>query len=325
LEGTFEEPSAVPPKTEDDVLSASAFVRLLREAASSGKNRSIDAAGLAREMEKLINYEGAAYYEIPRDPERYGKTSPEELSSLVANYLVLLSGNIDSYANDPLSPTAIKNTVQLRTVGDKDTAKVINSIRSFIADNFPDYIKTTIGGSALVESSLNRLVVQSQLSSVIFSIIMVFFIVALSNRSLAAGVIGIAPLSISILVNFAVMGFMGIKLNLGTSMVASVSVGIGIDYTIHYMEAFKREYFASLGKDGFLLKTFATSGRAILVNAVSVGAGFAVLVLSRFVILKDLGLLIAITMAVSALVSLTVIPVLLLIFKPKFIYSGVVK
>jgi predicted RND superfamily exporter protein len=279
----------------------------------------MDAASLVREMERLVNYEGAAYYEVPADPARYGKTTDGELSRLVANYLILLSGNIGSYANDPLLPTAIKTTVQLRTLGNEDTGRAIDKIRRFIADNFPRGVDTVVGGSALVEASLNRLVVESQIISVFVSIFIVFFIVSFSNRSLAAGVVGIAPLSICILINFAVMGFSGIKLNIGTSMVASVSVGIEIDYTIHYMEAYKREYRAGKGEGDFLLKTFAASGRAILINAASVGAGFAVLLLSQFIMLKHLGLLIALTMASSAIVSLTALPVLLSLINPKFI------
>jgi predicted RND superfamily exporter protein len=291
----------------------------MREAVSSGKDRSMNATNLVQQMEKLVNYEGAAYYEIPRDPARYGKTSPEELQQLVANYLVLLSGSISSYANDPLSPTSIKSTVQLRTVGDEDTGRAISAMRNYIADNFPPNVRTLIGGSAMVESSLNRLVVQSQLSSVFISVFVVLVIIALSNRSLAAGIVGVAPLSICILINFMVMGFAGIKLNIGTSMVAALSVGIGIDYTIHYMAAYKREYLATGGKGDFLMKAFAASGKAILINAVSVGAGFAVLLFSNFVMLQDLGFLIALTMGSSALVSLTVIPVLLSMLNPKFI------
>jgi uncharacterized protein len=245
----------------------------------------------------------------------------EELRDLVSNYLILLSGNISAYANDPLLPTAIKTTIQLRTIGDKDTGKAISGIRGYIEDNFPRTVQTIVGGSALVESSLNRLVVESQIISVLISIIAVFFIITISNRSFVAGLVGIAPLSICILVNFAVMGFAGIKLNIGTSMVASVSVGIGIDYTIHCIEAYRREYRASGGKGDFLFRTFASSGKAILINAVSVGAGFAVLVFSQFVMLQHLGLLIALTMCSSALASLTVIPVLLLTINPKFIYK----
>jgi predicted RND superfamily exporter protein len=102
-------------------------------------------------------------------------------------------------------------------------------------------------------------------------------------------------------------------------MVASLSVGVGIDYTIHCLEAFKREYRASGGTGDFLRRTFLTSGKAIIINAVSVGAGFAVLLFSEFTMLADLGLLIAITMFSSALISLTVLPALLTIVKPKFI------
>jgi len=317
--GSYDDDAFIQSDKERLSISAAEMVALLKEAAYSGNNRSMNASDLVRQMEKLINYEGASYYEIPADPERYGKTRPEELMQLVSNYLILLSGNISAYANDPLLPTAIKTTIQLRTTGDKDTGKAISDIRGYIEDNFPKAVKTIVGGSALVESSLNRLVVESQIISVLISILTVFLIITFSNRSLIAGFVGITPLSICILVNFAVMGFAGIKLNIGTSMVASVSVGIGIDYTIHYMEAYKREYLASGGKGDFLFNTFASSGKAILINAVSVGAGFAVLVFSQFIMLQHLGLLIALTMCSSALASLTVIPVLLLTVNPKFI------
>ncbi|MDR0495856.1 MAG: MMPL family transporter, partial [Treponema sp.] len=281
--------------------------------------RGMNANDLVWELKRQVNYQGASYYEIPVDPKRYGKESPQELQRLVSNYLVLLSGNISDYANDPLEPTAIKATVQLRTVGMADSRIIFSEIDRYVAANFPRDVNVTVGGTTMVEGSLNSLVVQSQLISMIFSIICVFIIVAASNKSLIAGCIGIAPLSISVLLNFAVMGFAGIKLNLGTSMVASVSVGVGIDYTIHCLEAYKREYRAANGEGNYLWRTFTSSGKAIIINAVSVGAGFAVLLMSRFVMLGDLGLLIAITMFSSALVSLTVLPALLALIKPKFV------
>jgi predicted RND superfamily exporter protein len=286
---------------------------------AAGKSLGMDANALVKEIKRLLNYEGAAYYEVPADPARYGKKTPEELQRLVSNYLVLLSGNIGDYANDPLEPTAIKTTVQLRTVGQHDSNSAYQEIDNYIEANAPPGVKVTVGGIAMVEASLNDHVVRSQLISVIVSLALVFLIIAVSNRSFTAGAVGIAPLSISILINFAVMGFTGIKLNIGTAMVASVSVGIGIDYTIHFLEAYKREYRAAGGKGDFLRRAYATSGKAILINAVSVGAGFAVLLFSQFNMLADLGLLIALTMGTSAVVSLTVIPVLLNLIKPKFI------
>ena len=326
------------------VYTAEEMVALFDRAGSF--SLGMNANDLVWELKRQINYEGAAYYEIPVDMQRYGKKTPEELTQLISNYLVLLSGNISSYANDPLEPTAVKAVVQLRTVGMSDSEAVFSEIERYIAANFPADVKTTVGGTTMVERSLNNLVVQSQLISMFFSIICVFIIIALSNKSLIAGCIGIAPLSISVLINFAVMGFAGIKLNLGTSMVASVSVGVGIDYTIHCLEAYKREFRASINsasastgsalasinsalastgaspepvEGDFLRRTFISSGKAIIINAVSVGAGFAVLLLSRFTMLADLGLLIAITMFSSALVSLTILPALLGALKPKFV------
>jgi len=304
---------------KDKVYTQTELIELFDRA--SGKSRAIDVTDLIWELKKQINYEGASYYEIPVDPKRYGKEDKEDLQKLIANYLVLLSGNIKEYANDPLEPTAFKSTVQLRTLGMEDSHAIFRIIEQYAAANFPSGVKFTLGGTTMVESSLNDQVVQTQVVSMIFSIICVFIIVSLANKSLIAGIIGIVPLSISILINFAVMGFAGIKLNLGTSMVAAVAVGIGIDYSIHCMEAYKREYIASGGGGDFLRQVFFSSGKAIIINALSVGAGFAVLMLSNFVMLGDLGMLIAITMFSSAFVSLTVLPALLALIKPKFIYK----
>jgi predicted RND superfamily exporter protein len=288
----------------------------------------MNANDLVWELKRQVNYEGAAYYEIPRDPQRYGKQTHAELQRLIANYLVLLSGNISSYANDPLEPTAIKATVQLRTVGMTDSEAIFREIEQYVEANFPPDVKVTLGGTTMVEDSLNDLVVQSQLISVIISIMCIFIVISISNKSLIAGCVSIVPLTISMLINFAVMGFTGIKLNLGTAMVAAVAVGVGIDYTIHCLEAYKREWQAAKEGDGdgdFLWRAFISSGKAIIVNAVSVGAGFAVLMFSRFTMLADLGLLIALAMFSSALASLTVLPALLNVIRPKFIFSGVQK
>jgi predicted RND superfamily exporter protein len=319
----FSEPSEVTgiDAEQDSVFSQQEFFAMLDKAASVSRNMSAD--DLVRGLKRQVNYKGEAYYEIPADPLRYGKETGQDLQKLISNYLVLLSGSISDYANDPLQPTAIKSTVQLRTIGMEDSQKIFDKIERYLKIHAPDDVTVTVGGTTMVEGSLNKLIVQSQLISVLISIICVFIIVSASNRSLIAGLIGIAPLSISVLINFAVMGFAGINLNLGTSMVASVSVGIGIDYAIHYLEAFKREYRNSeiTGND-FLWRSFNSSGRAIIINAVSVGAGFAVLLFSKFNMLIDLGLLIAITMFTSALVSITVLPVLLVLLKPKFITKG---
>ncbi|MCX7949530.1 MAG: MMPL family transporter [Treponemataceae bacterium] len=292
---------------------------LLSRARAGSRGSLKTAEDLIKAVYRELNYQGYGYYEIPQDPARYGKTTRDELQGLIANYLVLLSGDISSYANDPLEPTAVRLNILLRTVGQIDTNRAIRAIKEYCHDRFPADVTIEVGGTALIEGSLNNLVVQSQLVSIAVSLLLVFGILTFYYRSAIAGLIGLVPLSISSLINFAFMSFFGIKLNIATALVASVSVGIGIDYTIHYLAAYHHEWLRHGGDPDFLRRTFLSSGKAIIFNAASVGAGFAVLMLSQFNILADLGLLYALTMATSAFAALTVLPVLLQIFKPAFI------
>jgi predicted RND superfamily exporter protein len=331
--GDFEENNSGTDRGEEPASAAAESVYSLNEYSAadlialldraSGKSAALNGSELVRELKRLVNYDGFSYYEIPADPARYGKKSPEELQRLVSNYLVLLAGGDDSgYSNDPLEPTALKTTIQLRATGNREILEVIDSVNAYVEANFPPNVRVIIGGGATQEAAITDLIVNSQIISIAVSVLMVFVIVALSYRSFAAGCIAAVPLSIAILCNFAVMGFLGIKLNIGTALIASLAVGIGIDYTIHFIESFKIEYQTDHRTgDDFLRRTFNSCGKAIIINAVSVGAGFGVLAFSQFRILAEFGGLIMLSMAISALVSLIVIPVLLTLIKPRFIYK----
>jgi predicted RND superfamily exporter protein len=295
--------------------------------AAVGKNANMSANELARELERMANYGGYSYYEIPTDPAKHGKETPEELGRLVANYLVLLAGGADdSFANDPLEPAAFETIALVNSQWQEDTDLVIDEINRYAAANFPKAkpgalpnVRVLVGGGAAQEAAIANLVTSSQVSSILIAVIAVLLILAFSNKSFAAGLAAALPLSITILCNFAVMGFLGITLNMETALIASLAVGIGIDYTIHFIETFKREF--QNGGD-YLYRTFAGSGKAILINAVSVGASFAVLGFSQLIIVGQFGFLVCLCMGSSALISLTVIPVLLETVRPKFIYGN---
>jgi predicted RND superfamily exporter protein len=288
--------------------------------AAAGKRANMSAHELVRELERMTNYKGYSYYEIPSDPARYGKTTEEELQRLIANYLALLGGQAeDSMSNDPLEPTAIQTMILINSQWQKDAQNVINAVNEYVAANFPKNLRVQVGGGAIQEGAVVGLVVESQIISILISVIVVMIIVAFSYKSIAAGLIAALPLAVAIIANFAVMGFTRITINVATALIASLAVGIGIDYTIHFIDAFKREYS---GGGDYLYRTFAGAGKAILINAVSVGGSFGVLALSRFRVMAQFGSLIGLSMGISALISLTVIPVLLMTVKPKFIYGN---
>ena len=304
---------------KEPVYTFSELIEKLAAAQAARRGRYVSATELVDALKKDINYKGASYYEIPTDPQKYGKETQEELTALIQNYLILMGGNVQDFIDDIHTPAALKVNIQLRTVGQQDSEQALQAIMAYVKDNFPKDISVEANGSMFIEQSLNTLVVQSQLISVAVSFGIVFLILAVYYRSIIAGIIGIIPLMISVALNFGFMGIVGIKLNIGTAMVASFAIGIGIDYTIHYLAAYHHEYTKRRDDRNFLIHTFYGSGKAILFNAVSVGAGFAVLMLSKFNMLSELGLLIALVMGTSSFASLTVLPTILSIVKPRFI------
>lgn len=307
---------------EANALTELKAVELLNRALADSKGEKTSAAELVRSLAKATNYKGATYYEIPSDPIRYGKKNNQDLQDLIGNYLILLSGDLSAWTNDALEPSEARMTIQLKAIGQADTQRVVDAINRYTKEQFPKDYSVEVTGTAMVEQALNQLVVSSQLWSVGTSLLMVFLILAVYYWSISAGLIGIFTLSLTVLINFAVMGLTGIKLNIGTAMVASIAVGTGIDYIIHYMAAYHHETLTQSDKSRVLRRTFLTSGKAILFNAISVGLGFAVLILSQFNMLAYLGFLIAVAMFSASVTSLTVLPVLLEWFKPKFIQKA---
>ena len=156
------------------------------------------------------------------------------------------------------------------------------------------------------------------MSSLAFALLAVFLIIAVTYRSPVAGLIGIIPLSLSILMNFGLMSVMGISLDMVTAIIASIAIGIGVDYTVHFLSRYKKE--RALSDDLVLVtrKTVLSTGRGIIINALSVGLGFAVLCFSRFLVLRYIGILVAIIMLTSSMGALIILPLILNRLDPRF-------
>jgi predicted RND superfamily exporter protein len=117
---------------------------------------------------------------------------------------------------------------------------------------------------------------------------------------------------------FGVMGYAGIALNIGTSTISAMAVGIGADYAIYYIYRLREEMGNHTSLLPSLAKTMKTSGKAITFVSISIAFGYLMLPLSGFGLHIKLGTLVALAMIVSSLTAITVLPALIAIFKPKF-------
>jgi predicted RND superfamily exporter protein len=109
------------------------------------------------------------------------------------------------------------------------------------------------------------------------------------------------------------MGYTGIPLNIATVLVASIALGIGIDYSIHVITHFNDSLKKGASITDALEETIRISGKAIIINVISVSVGFLVLLFSEMVPLQYFGLLIFLSMVGSGLSALTLLPVILIL------------
>lgn len=319
-----EDPTVVKPFGSSEMLNETAtieeFMNLLNNSyVRAGGNSSVTAAQMLDALQTELNYKGEAYNEIPFDVAKYPVADNEGLKNLISQYLLLYSGSLDQFSDDPLQPSKAKMQIQLTTHETKIVNDIIVDANKYAAHNFPEGYHFQAYGIAELENALTDMITSSQLTSLLLAIGCVFIILTWYFRSPVAGIIGAIPLSLSILFNFGLMGLVGINLDMVTSLIGSIAIGIGVDYTIHFMTDYHTQWGLTHDSNEATLRTLKVSGRAIAVNALSVGLGFLVLSLSQFIVLRYIGILVGVVMLTSSITALTILPAILNIVKPKFL------
>ena len=326
-ESAYVDPNIAYAKELGATSTTEQMLGMLHEAYIKAGGRHATVEGMISELEKSVNYKGMSYYEVPNDMSKYPAKTREDLSFVVAQYLTMIGSDLDQFINDPNEPTSTRMQIQLKTHSTTVTKAIIRDAEQFAASHFPEGYTIDAEGPGEIESAMTDMVISSQVQSLIFSLVCVVVILTVAFRSLWAGLLGAVPLAFTILLNYMLMGFLGINLDLVTSIIASVAVGVGIDYTIHFMQTFKEEsryeeeksHGGDVNYEVATRETFKKSGSGIVTNAMAVGLGFMVLCLSQFVVLQNIGILIAIVMFTSSFLAMTIIPGLLNAHHPKFI------
>jgi len=196
-------------------------------------------------------------------------------------------------------------------------SKVLNDFVIYMSDfvdkNSTEECKIEVTGMPSVYSQLDKSLINSQMSSLVIAIIMVLLIVGAILRSPAKGIFATTPIIATIVILFGFMGVTGIPLDIATVLVASIALGIGVDYSIHIITHFSHAYKSSGNLGEAMEETIMVSGKAIAINVMSVATGFLVLIFSEMVPLQNFGILVALSMIVSGLGALTLLPVILIL------------
>jgi len=262
---------------------------------------------IIKEMNRVMNAEQDSFYTIP------------ESKNLVGQFLLLYSltgkesvlENLVSYDYSTANLTVFLKSSNLTSLRSLE-----NAINAYIAGNIDLHdIDIHITGQASTLTVLSELIVQSQLLSIGISLVLVFLITSIIFRSALLGVICTIPIVVTIVMSFGLMGWLDIPLDLATVLIASIAIGTGVDYSIHYINHYRTARTNGLMPGAATTQTNTMTGTAIIYNAVAVGAGFLVLAFSSIASIGVLGAMIALTMLVSSLGALILIPAILSSFE----------
>lgn len=189
------------------------------------------------------------------------------------------------------------------------------------ADFTPHQVSLGVAGSSPVVVALNEEMIRGKALNIIQIAAITFLMTALVRRSLLGGFFVIIPLALSVLINFGIMGLSGITLGIGTAAITAMAVGIGADYEIYLIFRLREEFRKTKNVEQSIRTTLQTSGKAIIFVAIAVSAGYGLLAFTGFYLHME-GILVPLAMLTSSLGALTILPALVIIFKPKFVFDG---
>ncbi|MBN1116905.1 MAG: RND family transporter [Bacteroidales bacterium] len=286
---------------EGDIQEPEVLKMMIKTEEFIKQDPNIHSAQSVADLVEQMNYAMGEGEKIPDD-----KTKIEQLWFLLDGQDImeqLVSYNLD------------KGIIQSKfaSIETDEIDNFTNKMNKFIEENPGENYKINFTGIPPLYVKLNDSLVKSQYSSLIIAIILVFLIVAIIMRSLSEGVFATIPIIATVLFLLGFMGFTGIPLDIATVLVGSVAMGIGIDYSIHLITGYNTHMKEFGDTEKAIKETIMAKGNAIIINVLSVAAGFLVLVLSHIVPLKNFGLLIAISMVSSGLGALTLLPVILIL------------
>lgn len=169
-------------------------------------------------------------------------------------------------------------------------------------------LQIEVSGYPVLYAGMNRSVQMNQIYSTLLAFVLVGLALWWVYRSALLSFVALVPAGLTLLVAFGLIGAFGLSVDIGTSMISAIAVGVGIDYAVHLL--WKHEVPAEGGEDAALVVSLRATGWGIIINTLAVTVGFALLLASTVVPMRRFGILTAACMIVSAVGTLLLVPAL---------------
>ena len=273
--------------------------------------RSASMADLVKMLHKTFNADVPDPYRLP------------DSQALLAQLMYLGS----SPAFERFIDREYAHSLLIAYLRDDDSAKVgplLDRARAWVAAHPPPPgVRVLIaGGTGPTVLAVNEHTTHTKVLNILLVLTAIYLVSSLVLRSPLGGLYVITPIAVSVVLLFGMLGWTGMRLDMGSASILAMAAGIGADYAIYFLYRLREEWARAHSDAAALHTALQTSGRAVIFVATSIGAGFATLGLfSRFFGLRLFGLLMPAAMAVSCVAALSLMPVLVLRTRPAFIFG----
>jgi predicted RND superfamily exporter protein len=169
-------------------------------------------------------------------------------------------------------------------------------------------IDSNVTGVQYLMKDLNDSISSMQINSIFLALSLVFIMLIITLRSIKVAFYSLIPIMLTVISLYGFLGVSQIPLNITTVIIFSITIGVGIDYAVHFSSVYK--YYLKETKDNSLSiqKAFNNSSRPIIANAIGITLGFTALVFSPLTIHFNVAVLMWVSMLVSVILTLTLLP-----------------
>lgn len=263
-------------------------------------------------LNKNMHGDDDSYYQLPLNRE------------LAAQYLLLyemsLPYGLDLNNQINVDKSSIKMVLTVDNLGSVELVELEERIYSWFAANAPQY-EVVASSPSLMFAHIGETNMASMLSTLPITLVLISGLMIFALRSVRLGVISLVPNIAPAIIGFGLWALISGEINLGLSVVVTLTLGIVVDDAVHFLSKYQRARMEGKSAEEAVRYAFHTVGRALWITTVVLVAGFSVLAMSSFRLNSDMGLLSAIVIFIALVVDFILLPSLLMIFDKQAHYS----
>lgn len=265
-------------------------------------------ADVYKRLNKNMHGDDEAYYLLPQERE------------LAAQYLLLyemsLPYGLDLNNQINVDKSSIKMVLTVANLGSVELVDLENRIYQWFAEHAPQY-QVVASSPSLMFAHIGETNMASMLSTLPITLVLISALLIFALRSVRLGLISLMPNIAPAVIGFGLWALISGEINLGLSVVVTLTLGIVVDDAVHFLSKYQRARREGQIAEQAVRYAFHTVGRALWITTVVLVAGFSVLAMSSFRLNADMGQLSAIVIFIALVVDFLFLPTLLMLFDKK--------